>query len=198
MVLVEVLRISYYAPSKGYAVLLQETNGKRQLPIVVGSTEAQSIALALEGVEMPRPMTHDLIQNIFSYHKSLVDKVIISKLTKGTFFARVILQSEHLGEIIIDARPSDAIAISLRSMAPIYVRASIMNKVAISEGVQYESKISTLQQHSIEDNFQLPQTPTELIENLNNALDKAISSEEYEVAAKLRDKIKVIEKKKKD
>lgn len=198
MVLVEVLRISYYAPSKGYAVLLQETNGKRQLPIVVGSTEAQSIALALEGVEMPRPMTHDLIQNIFSHHKSLVDKVIISKLTKGTFFARVILQSEHLGEIIIDARPSDAIAISLRSMAPIYVRASIMNKVAISEGVQYESKISTLQQHSIEDNFQLPQTPTELIENLNNALDKAISSEEYEVAAKLRDKIKVIEKKKKD
>ena len=156
MVLVEVLRISYYAPSKGYAVLLQEVEGKRQLPIVVGSTEAQSIALALEGVEMPRPMTHDLIQNIFSHHKSLVDKIIISKLNKGTFFSRIILQSEQLGEIIIDARPSDAIAISLRSLAPIYVRASILNKAGITEGVGFESQIEKLPQQTIDEDLDLP------------------------------------------
>ena len=79
MVNVEVIKISYYPPSKGYAVLLQEIGGEKQLPIIVGSAEAQAIALALEGIEMPRPMTHDLINDIIDSFDSKIEKVIENK-----------------------------------------------------------------------------------------------------------------------
>ena len=80
MNLVEVKRISYYPPSKGYAVLLQEKDSDRSLPIIVGSSEAQAIALYLEGVDMPRPMTHDLLINVLDLLESDIKQVSISRM----------------------------------------------------------------------------------------------------------------------
>ena len=131
MNLVEVKRISYYPPSKGYAVLLEEKDSGRNIPIIVGSNEAQAIALYLEGVDMPRPMTHDLLINVLESLKSEIHSVPISRMKNGTIFAEIKIFNSQVGEIIIDSRPSDAIAVALRTLTPIYVSDQVMERIGI-------------------------------------------------------------------
>ena len=191
MNLVEVKRISYYPPSKGYAVLLQEKDSNRSLPIIVGSNEAQAIALYLEGVDMPRPMTHDLLINVLDSLESDIRKVTIARMKNGTFFAEIEVSNSQVGDIIIDSRPSDAIAIALRTMTPIYVSDEVMERAGIdnySTGGEVAETVSS-------DDLSKEESAGSVIENLAEALEKAISEEEYEVAAKLRDRIKQLEKK---
>ena len=130
MNIVEVKRISYYPPSKGYAVLLQEKDGGRSLPIIVGSAEAQAIALYLEGVEMPRPMTHDLLINIIDLLESEVSQISIARMNNGTFFAEIELSSSQIGELVVDSRPCDAIAVALRTSTPIYISDDVMERAS--------------------------------------------------------------------
>ena len=131
MNLVEVKRISYYPPSKGYAVLLQEKDGIRSLPIIVGSLEAQAIALYLEGVEMPRPMTHDLIINVLENLESEINRISIARMSNGTFFAEIEVTNCQIGEIVIDSRPSDALAVALRMHSPILVADEVMDEAIV-------------------------------------------------------------------
>ena len=191
MIRVEVKRISYYPPSKGYAVLLQEKDSNRSLPVIVGSAEAQAIALYLEGVEMPRPMTHDLLINVLETLETEISKVTISRMNNGTFFAEIGASNPQVGEIVIDSRPGDAIAIALRSCTPIYVSDDVMNRASVDnifDGSEVAEPVSS---------EELTKEASEevVLENLNEALEKAISQEEYEVAARLRDRIKQLEKK---
>ena len=191
MNLVEVKRISYYPPSKGYAVLLQEKDSNRSLPIIVGSNEAQAIALYLEGVDMPRPMTHDLLINVLDSLESDIRQVTIARMKNGTFFAEIEVSNSQVGDIIIDSRPSDAIAIALRTMTPIYVSDEVMERAGIdnySTGGEVAETVSA-------DELSEEAADGLVIENLAEALEKAISEEEYEVAARLRDRIKQLEKK---
>ena len=191
MNLVEVKRISYYPPSKGYAVLLQEKDSNRSLPIIVGSNEAQAIALYLEGVDMPRPMTHDLLINVLDSLESDIRQVTIARMKNGTFFAEIEVSNSQVGDIIIDSRPSDAIAIALRTMTPIYVSDEIMERAGIdnySTGGEVAETVSP-------DDLSKEESADSVIDNLAEALEKAISEEEYEVAARLRDRIKQLEKK---
>ena len=191
MNLVEVKRISYYPPSKGYAVLLQEKDSNRSLPIIVGSNEAQAIALYLEGVDMPRPMTHDLLINVLDSLESDIRQVTIARMKNGTFFAEIEVSNSQVGDIIIDSRPSDAIAIALRTMTPIYVSDEVMERAGIdnySIGGEVAETVSL-------DDLSKEESAGSVIENLAEALEKAISEEEYEVAARLRDRIKQLEKK---
>ena len=191
MNLVEVKRISYYPPSKGYAVLLQEKDSNRSLPIIVGSNEAQAIALYLEGVDMPRPMTHDLLINVLDSLESDIRQVTIARMKNGTFFAEIEVSNSQVGDIIIDSRPSDAIAIALRTMTPIYVSDEVMERAGIdnySTGGEVAETVSL-------DDLSKAESAGSVIENLAEALEKAISEEEYEVAARLRDRIKQLEKK---
>ena len=191
MNLVEVKRISYYPPSKGYAVLLQEKDGNRSLPIIVGSSEAQVIALYLEGVEMPRPMTHDLIINVLEKLESKINKVSIARMTNGTFFAEIEVTNMQVGEIVIDSRPSDAIAIALRTLTPIYISDEVMNIAGI-DNFTTESEVA---EPVTSEELLTKESPEEMVlENLNEALEKAIAEEAYEVAARLRDRIKQLEK----
>ena len=190
MNLVEVKRISYYPPSKGYAVLLQEKEGTRSLPIIVGSSEAQAIALYLEGVEMPRPMTHDLLINVLEILDSEINRVSIARMDNGTFFAEIEVTNVQVGEIVIDSRPSDAIAIALRTLTPIYVSDEVMNKAGM-DNFSTESEVAepiTSEKLTKEESGEI------VLENLNEALEKAITEEEYEMAARLRDRIKQLEK----
>ena len=188
---VDVLRISYYPPNKGYAVMLKEVEGERQVPIIVGSNEAQAIAMALEGVEMPRPMTHDLMLDIIHSLDVDIKHIIISNIIKGIFFAKITMSTLTSGDVTVDSRPSDAIAIGLRSMVPIFVEEVVFDSVGLIE--QPESQ----NEESLQEGSQImePLTSSEdMLDNLNEALDRAVEEEEYEVAARLRDRIKEIQK----
>ena len=190
MNLVEVKRISYYPPSKGYAVLLQDKQGGRSLPIIVGSAEAQAIALYLEGVNMPRPMTHDLLVNVLENMEGEISRVLIARISNGTFYAEIEISSSHFGEMMIDSRPSDAIAIALRSLTPIYISDEVMEVAAI-DGFNDESEApNTLTSDELYNEI----SEETILDNLNEALEKAVSEEEYEMAARLRDRIKQLEK----
>ena len=191
MNLVEVKRISYYPPSKGYAVLLQEKDSDRSLPIIVGSSEAQAIALYLEGVDMPRPMTHDLLINVLENLEGEINRVSIARISNGTFFAEIEMSNPQIGEMIIDARPSDAIAIALRTLSPIYVSDEVMG----AAGVDNLASGSEVAEHITSEELTKESSEETVLENLNEALEKAVSEEEYEVAARLRDRIKQLEKK---
>ena len=191
MNLVEVKRISYYPPSKGYAVLLQEKGSDRSLPIIVGSSEAQAIALYLEGVDMPRPMTHDLLINVLENLGGEINRVTIARISNGTFFAEVEVSNPQIGEMIIDARPSDAIAIALRTLSPIYVSDEVMG----AAGIDNLASGSEVAEHITSEELTKEASEETVLENLNEALEKAVSEEEYEVAARLRDRIKQLEKK---
>ena len=191
MNLVEVKRISYYPPSKGYAVLLQEKDSDRSLPIIVGSSEAQAIALYLEGVDMPRPMTHDLLINVLENLEGEINRVNIARISNGTFFAEIEVSNPQIGEMIIDARPSDAIAIALRTLSPIYVSDEVMGAAGI-DNLTIGSEVA---EHVTSEELTKEASEETVLENLNEALEKAVSEEEYEVAARLRDRIKQLEKK---
>ena len=190
MNLVEVKRISYYPPSKGYAVLLQEKDGTRSLPIIVGSSEAQAIALYLEGVDMPRPMTHDLLINVLEILDSEINRVSIARMDNGTFFAEIEVTNVQVGEIVIDSRPSDAIAIALRTLTPIYVSDEVMNRA----GIDNFSTESEVVEPITSEELTKEESGETVLDNLNEALEKAITEEEYEMAARLRDRIKQLEK----
>ena len=188
---VEVLKISYYPPNKGYAVMLKEVEGERQVPIIVGSNEAQAIAMAIEGIEMPRPMTHDLMLDIIHSLDVDIKHIIISDIRNGTFFAKITMSTLASGDVTVDSRPSDAIAIGLRSMVPIFVEEVVFNSVGVIEQPEPESEESFQEVTQIME----PLTSSEdMLDNLNEALNRAVEEEEYEVAARLRDRIKNIEK----
>jgi bifunctional DNase/RNase len=186
MIQVQVEKISFYPPSKGYAVLLRETTGDRILPVIVGSFEAQAIALALEDVQMPRPMTHDLFCSILDDLDVEVSEVTISELLDGTFYSKISLISQ-IGTRDIDARPSDAIAMALRVGAPIYVAESVMEEASVKEVVEPSDVADT----TSEEPERLE--PRAYLRHLQKQLDQAVTEEEYERAAELRDKIKKIQ-----
>ncbi len=110
-----------------FLVLLAEKEGKRILPISIGMFEAQAIARALEGVDIGRPLTHDLIVNIIKELGGTLEKVIVNDLIDGTFYARLIVKTDDKLHSI-DARPSDSIAIAILAKAPIFVSSKVMDE----------------------------------------------------------------------
>ena len=193
MIEVEVVKIAFYPPSKGYAVLLKEVGGEKQLPVIVGAFEAQAIALALEGMKMPRPMTHDLISNILEDIGADIKEVIITDLIDGTFYAKIAMDFNEYDSRDVDSRPSDAIAIALRVGAPVYVSEGVMSEAGVVaedlEGVTEESESL-----SEETSLSSPgESSGESLVELEEALKKAIDAEDYEKAARIRDKIQKIE-----
>ena len=188
MKLVEVKKIEYYAPAKAYKVILSEIHqGAQEFPLIVGTMEAQSIALAIEGINLPRPMTHDLICNILNEFNSKIEKVIIKNQNKGTFFAQIIIFNSNKLKVELDSRPSDAISLALRASAEIYISDNLMKNVKL-KGMLIEDQNNNLVKTST------IKTEKNIIKNLEDALNKAIEDEEYEVAAKLRDRIEYIKK----
>ncbi len=187
MIQVQVEKISFYPPSKGYAILLKEAMGDRFLPVIVGSFEAQSIALALEEVHMPRPMTHDLFCTILEDLSVEVSEVVISDLTEGTFYSKISLISQ-IGSTDIDARPSDAIALALRVGAPIYASESVMDEASVREVVEQPvSPVAAATMDSTEG-----RTSEDYLKRLEEQLEHAVIEENYEQAAEIRDKIKKV------
>lgn len=127
-------------------VLLKEISGERVLPIWIGPAEANAIALSLDGIKTERPLTHDLLKNLIDAFKTQVSKVIISELKHNTFFARIFLERD--GTIVsIDARPSDSIALAIRTKSPIYVSEEVMSSSSGLFQLNQEEKAKSLRDY---------------------------------------------------
>ncbi len=186
----EILGLSS-SPSTGgaYAILLKEVDGKRRLPIIIGAFEAQAIALEIEGIKPPRPLTHDLLKKLTDNLGATVVEVNVDELRENTFYAKIILELAGLTQEI-DARPSDAIALAVRAQAPIYVSESVLDTAGFLPSDETETvDLSTLNTQTGKSKKR-PQTKEAKLATLQSKLREAIEGEEYERAAKIRDDIK--------
>ncbi|MBD3375205.1 hypothetical protein GF406_09230 [candidate division KSB1 bacterium] len=183
LVRVKVARVTLDTATSRFVVILKDQNQNRWLPIVVGSTEAQAIALQLENIQPPRPLTHDLVKNLLDALNVRVARIVVNDLRENTYFALIGLQNDGAVNDI-DARPSDAIALALRMDSPIFVEEDVMLKASISE--QKEESMD------LEGDEPSDLAPGDQLEKLNVDLRKAVQDERYEDAAKIRDEIKKI------
>lgn len=130
MIEVELSRIIIDEQKKEQAIVLKEKEGARILPIVIGIGEATAIKLELGGFVPPRPLTHDLILAILKDLKVTLEKVVIDNLINGTFHAKLYLKNSEKKPKVVDARPSDSIAIAVRSKSPIFVEEQVLEKLS--------------------------------------------------------------------
>lgn len=189
--------ISYSQTQSGaYALVLSEIEGTRTLPIIIGAFEAQSIAIALEKeIRPPRPLTHDLFKTFSERFEIQVKQVIIHKLVDGIFFSSLVCEKDGVEEII-DARTSDAIAIAIRFLAPIYTYENILDKAGIYLKIEEELAIKeSLDPETVEVTLEetQPRSSTSFsaysLKELHEQLNEAVVNEDYELAAKIRDEI---------
>lgn len=185
-----ILGISTPNSNNSFALILKEEDGNRRLPILIGATEAQSIAIEMEKLTTPRPMTHDLFKSLIIAMDVTLTEVNIVDLQESTYYA---LLSFDDGEIEIDSRPSDAIAIAIRCNAPIYVEEDILDEVGIideEEEIPSDNKDSNYSTIKNKSDKSFTNNQFEGLDKLKNKLDKAILNEDYELAASIRDEIR--------
>ncbi len=184
LIAVRVDRVTLDAHTNRFVVILKDDVNNKWLPIVVGNTEAQAIALQLENVSPPRPLTHDLIKSLLESVKAKISRVVVSDLRENTYYA--VLSMKLNGQSTeIDARPSDAIALALRMHAPIFVSDEVMSKASVDD-------------KEIDDEDVAAAAPVDAMDRLELDMKKAISDERYEDAAKLRDEIQELRKQRED
>ena len=186
--------ISYSQTQNGaYALILSEIEGERKLPIVIGTNEAQSIAIAIEKeIKPPRPLTHDLFKNFCVRFDIKIKQVIIHKLVDGVFYSSVICERDGIEEII-DSRSSDAIALAIRFEAPIYTFENILEKAGVVLKIEKEIDEKSLLKELFSDEKAETTTIDDLKEKSKKELEEllkiAVQNENYESAAKIRDEI---------
>jgi bifunctional DNase/RNase len=180
LVAVRVDRVTLDTSTNRFVVILKDDIHGRWLPIVVGSTEAQAIALQLEKISPPRPLTHDLIKNLLDSIKVLVTRIVVNDLRENTYYAAISVKMNGSNKEI-DARPSDAIALALRMQAPIFVEENVMKKASV-----IEQPPEDVFDDDIDDG---PISDIDILEELNIKLQKAVREERFEDAAKIRDEI---------
>ena len=181
--------LSYSQGKSGaYALILAEKGpDARKLPVVIGGAEAQSIAVALEkSIAPPRPMTHDTWQNMLDELGTQIEKVLIHRLVNGVFYASIYARNEHGAQLIFDSRPSDAVALAVRVDCPIYVLASILEQAGITDK---EERVADGVEEDIAEESTPSETEADSITLLEKQLEEAVENEDYELAARLRDRI---------
>jgi uncharacterized protein len=191
-----VLGLSYSETQSGaYALVLAEENGDRRIPIIIGAFEAQAIAIELEGLKPPRPLTHDLFLQFANAFKIEVLEVNIFKLEEGVFFSNLVLKHDK-NNVIIDSRTSDAVALALRFKCPIYTSNEVIEKAGIiiefgkesDKPASEEEQITESKAPAKKSTKAAPFSKFELAE-LEEMLQKAIRDEDYEKASNIRDEI---------
>lgn len=171
-----------------YVLILVEEEGERRIPIIIGGTEAQAIAIELENMKAPRPLTHDLFRSLAFEFEISLEEVIIYKLQEGIFYSKIVVkQNEKTVEI--DSRTSDAVALAVRFNSPIYTTSDVILRAGI---------VLDMERKHQEENQKTDTEPAEVQnslafesdEELKTMLNQAIESEDYEKASKIRDEIK--------
>ena len=188
--------ISYSDNTSGaFALILQETNGSRKLPIVIGGFEAQAIAIGVEKkIKTSRPLTHELFKSFADKFGIKLNHIIISKLKVGVFFSNIVCENND--DIIkIDSRTSDAIALSIRFNIPIFVKKDILDEAGFDDDKKYSEEINFT-----DNNFFKDENPDKSYKksmdikkistnNIKKMLENSLQNEDYEMAAKLRDEL---------
>ena len=184
LVKLQVNRISYSQNQSGaYALILDEVDGERKLPVIIGEFEAQSIAVALDDdIQLQRPFTHDLFRNFSTRFEIHIKRVIIQKLVDGVFYSSLICERDQIEEII-DSRTSDAISLALRFHAPIFAHENVLEKAAVVIDDKSLDKQTVNETKDTDDLHRLS------VDELQARIQKALKKEEYELAVKLRDEI---------
>jgi bifunctional DNase/RNase len=196
----KILGISSGHTNASYTLILEELKGDRKLPVVIGSAEAQSIAVQIEGIKPIRPMTHDLMKSLLTGFNVQLKEIVISKLEEGIFYADIIAFDGNK-EVKIDARTSDAIAMALRYGCPIFTFENILKEAGIILSEQESEQLTNDATLGDEDDEQFDEDIEELMEGfdqendledfslpeLEKMLDEAIQEENYDLAAKIRD-----------
>lgn len=192
----EIIGMSYSQSQSGaYALILGEKDGKRRLPIIIGGFEAQSIAIELEKIKTPRPLTHDLFKSFAETFNITLTEVIINKFSEGVFYAMLVC-SDGASTEEIDSRTSDAIALALRFNCPIYTYESIL----VAAGIMMEEEISDKpaepgeEEPTGREDLEYSEYP---MNELKKMLQSAVENEEYEKASQIRDEINRRSKEKK-
>lgn len=173
---VEVAGITGFAPYQGYVVILKESQSRRWLPIFIGGVEAHNISLLLQGVKYIRPLTYDLFANLLEAAEARVEEVVVTDLRDSTFFAEVSLRLADGERRLIDARPSDAIALAIKTQAPIFVRSHVMDEAGMHGEIAAQAV-----------------NVDEKLQELYKQLQEAVQQEAYEEAASIRDQIRALE-----
>ncbi len=185
----EIMGMSTNPSSAGaYALLLKEVFGNRRLPIIIGQSEAQAIALELEGIKPPRPLSHDLMKNIIDNLGGTLLQIFINELRENTYYAQLVIDLSTL-TIEIDARPSDAIALAIRAHAPIYVADSVMDSASFIPATEQNPFMNEGEEPAPGESEPI-KTKEAKIASLQEKLRTALENEDYERAAVLRDEIK--------
>jgi uncharacterized protein len=203
---------------QGNVVLVRPKGSEVAVPIFIGQLETQSILIGMGGVDVPRPLTHDLVVSLLGSLGVEVSRVEIHDLREGTFFARLILRSQDR-EIVVDSRPSDAIGIAVRALCPVFIAESVVEEAGISvnlvagmRGAEGEAGLFGEQGGELDaaggpaggesaaaspasGPATLPAAASsdKRVDRLRAELEKAISDEDYERAATIRDKLKELE-----
>lgn len=175
--------------SGAYALVLTEESGDRRIPIIIGPVEAQAIAIQLEGLKPPRPLTHDLIKNLALAFDITLLEIVIYKLEEGIFYSELLCEMGGK-EVTIDSRTSDAVALALRFRCPIYTTEEILHKAGIV--LEAEDEESPVRSHADEPREPSPSITTYekyTLAELDELLDQAILNEDYEKASIIRDEI---------
>ena len=188
--------ISYSDNTSGaFALILQETNGSRKLPIVIGGFEAQAIAIGLEKkIKTSRPLTHELFKSFADKFGIKLNHIIISKLKDGVFFSNIVCENND--DIIkIDSRTSDAIALSIRFNIPIFVKKDILDEAGFDDDEKYSEEINFADNNFFKDessdkSYKKSKDIKKIsTNNIKKMLENSIQNEDYEMAAKLRDEL---------
>lgn len=191
---VKVLGLSYSQSSLGsYVVVLSEKKGKRKLPIVIKPSDAQQIALKIEGVKSPRPLTHDLFKSVVDSYMIDVQEVYIYALLEGVFYTKLVT-SNGIDDMEIECTAGDGIALSIVFDCPLYASKEVLEL----SGVYINDDGTAMDKSEVEDEDEdYEEKPTKRvvsIEDLEHMIEDAIRNEEYEIAAEIRDRIEKLKK----
>lgn len=182
----ELIGITYNQIESGvYAVILQEVGSRRRIPIIIGYPEAQAIECKLQEVVTPRPLTHDMMMTFMSEFGIRLKEIIIHRLPTGVFAADMIF-TDGLNTHTVDARSSDAIALAIRSDAPIYTTAEVLDEAGFEPG---GSEIEVERKREMESARESEIARAQRLESLKEKMQKAAESENYEEAARLKAEI---------
>ena len=186
----EIIGITYSQSQSGaYVLILKEIEGDRNLPILIGQFEAQAIAMELQSVKSPRPLTHDLIKNIAKTFNIKLNEIIINDFKEGIYYALLIFELEN--KIFkVDARPSDAVALALRFNCPIYTTPEILDETGFILTGSEEDIVPPPNMQKEAEEVKEPSFNLYTLEELEKMLEEAVEKEDYEMASKLRDEIK--------
>lgn len=190
LVELEILGLSSnHSQSGSFTLVMGENEGTRRLPIVIGMFEAQAIAIEIEKIIPNRPMTHDLFKSFADSFQYEIEKIVISDMKEGVFYAKIFCKSSLLA-VEVDSRPSDAIAIAVRFGAPIFCSEKVMSEAAIEFTEEDKKEETKAQEETVKP---VPQKESSLkdysLDKLYQLLEKAINNEDYEKAARIRDEI---------